>query len=74
MNGSPAENETKLRVEHYFTRNALGNHFEQLMAGTKVVFPGAGVAENFKDSASVHRPLRLLLNLAQRKGLPDHAA
>jgi hypothetical protein len=44
------------------------------MAGTNVVFLDPDIAKAFKDSESVNRALRLLLDLAKSQLPPDRAA
>ncbi len=73
MNQSPADNE-EMRAEYDFSRGVRGKHFEGYRAGTNVVLLDADVAKVFRDSESVNRALRLLLDLAQRQVPPDRAA
>jgi hypothetical protein len=73
MNSSnPADNE-EMRVEYDFSSGVRGKHYQQYRAGTNVVFLDADVAEVFKDSESVNKALRLLLDL-KRQLPPDRAA
>ena len=46
-----------------------GKHYHAYCAGTNVVFLEPDVAELFPDSASVNNALRLLVKLAQTKGV-----
>jgi hypothetical protein len=58
-----------MRPEYDFSRGVRRKHYESYRAGTNVVFLEADVAEVFPDSASVNQALRLLVKLAQTKGL-----
>jgi len=51
-----------------------GKRYEQFKAGTNVAFLDADIAKVFKDSESVNRALRLLLDLAKGQLPPDRAA
>lgn len=67
---SQAPNSTKdddLRPEYNFSGGVRGKHYEAYRKGTNVVFLDPDVARAFKDSASVNRALRLLLNLAKEQ-------
>jgi len=67
---SQAPNSTKdddLRPEYDFSSGVRGKHYEAYRKGTNVVFLDPDVARAFKDSASVNRALRLLLNLAKEQ-------
>lgn len=67
---SQAPNSTKdddLRPEYDFSGGVRGKHYEAYRKGTNVVFLDPDVARAFKDSASVNRALRLLLNLAKEQ-------
>jgi hypothetical protein len=55
-----------MRPEYDFSTGVRGKHHEQYKAGTNVVFLDADVAQVFKDSESVNRALRLLLDLAKQ--------
>jgi hypothetical protein len=55
-----------IRPEYDFSTGVRGKHHEQYKAGTDVVFLDSDVAEVFKDSESVNRTLRLLLELASQ--------
>ena len=63
-----------MRTEYDFSTGVRGRHHEQYKAGTNVVFLDADVAKVFKDSESVNRALRLLLDLAKSQLPPDQAA
>ena len=60
----PEENDDIL-PEYDFTHAVRGTHHEAYKEGTNVIFLDADVAKIFKDSDSVNRVLRLLLNLAK---------
>jgi hypothetical protein len=70
---SPA-NDDDMRPEYDFTAGVRGKHHEQYNAGTNVVFLDADIAKVFRDSESVNRALRLLLDLARTQLPPDRAA
>ncbi|MGA2902262.1 MAG: hypothetical protein ABSD98_00400 [Candidatus Korobacteraceae bacterium] len=63
-----------MRSEYDFSAGARGRHHEQYKAGTNVVFLDPDIAMVFKDSESVNRALRLLLDLARNQLPPDRAA
>ena len=63
-----------MRTEYDFSGGVRGKHHEQYQAGTNVVFLDSDVAKVFKDSESVNRALRLLLDLAKNQLPPDRAA
>jgi hypothetical protein len=50
--------------EYDFSHGVRGKHHEAYQTGTNVVFLEPDLAKVFKDSESVNRVLRLLLNLA----------
>jgi hypothetical protein len=65
MNPSHIEETDDILPEYDFTQAVRGTHHEAYEQGTNVVFLDSDVAAVFKDSASVNRVLRLLLNLAK---------
>lgn len=67
-------NDDDLRSEYDFSAGVRGKHHQEYKAGTNVVFLDADVAQAFKDSESVNRALRLLLDLAKGQVPPDRAA
>ena len=71
-------NDDAIRPEYDFSVGVRGKHHEQHKAGTNVAFLDADVAKAFKDSESVNRALRLLLDLAKSQlpltGRPDREA
>ena len=73
MSRNDPASEEDMRPEYDFSAGVRGKHHEQYKAGTNVVFLDADVAEVFKDSESVNRALRLLLDLAKSQ-LPPHRA
>jgi hypothetical protein len=70
--GNPASDD--MRSEYDFSAGVRGKHHERYKAGTNVVFLDADIARVFKDSESVNRALRLLLDLAKSQLPPDRAA
>ena len=68
MNQAPnADQENDLRPEYDFSGGVRGKHHEAYRKGTNVVFLDPDVARVFKDSESVNRALRLLLELAKEQ-------
>jgi hypothetical protein len=63
-----------MRPEYDFSAGVRGRHHEQFKAGTNVVFLDADIAKVFRDSESVNRALRLLLDIAKSQLPPDRAA
>jgi hypothetical protein len=61
------EADDELRPEYDFSRGVRGKHHEAYRQGINVVFLDADVAEVFRDSTSVNRALRLLIDLARRQ-------
>ena len=55
------------RSEYDFSGGVRGKHHLSYRAGTNVVFLEPDVAAAFKDSSSVNRALRLLLDLAKKQ-------
>ena len=74
MSGNNPVSQDDLRSEYDFSSGVRGKHHERYESGTNVVFLDADVAQAFKDSESVNRALRLLLDLAKRQLPPDRAA
>ena len=60
-----SEGDENILPEYDFTNAVRGKHHEAYQAGTNVVFLEPDIAKVFKDSESVNRVLRLLLNLAK---------
>jgi hypothetical protein len=73
MARSNSASDDEMRAEYDFSAGVRGKHHEQYKAGTNVVILDSDVAKVFKDSESVNRALRLLLDLA-RQLPPDRAA
>jgi len=71
--GNPASDDD-MRPEYDFSAGVRGKHHEQYNDGSNVVFLDADVAKVFRDSESVNRALRLLLDLAKNQLPPDRAA
>jgi hypothetical protein len=63
-----------MRPEYDFSAGVRGKHHEQFKDGTNVVFLEADIAKVFRDSESVNRALRLLLDIAKSQLPPDRAA
>jgi hypothetical protein len=63
-----------MRSEYDFSAGMRGKHHEHYKAGTNLVFLDPDIAKVFKDSESVNRALRLLLDLAKSQLPPDRAA
>jgi hypothetical protein len=74
MKRSDPVSDDDMRPEYDFSAGVRGKHHEQYKAGTNVVFLDADVAKVFKDSESVNRALRLLLDIAKSQLPPDRAA
>jgi len=72
MNRNSPPDDDEMRPEYDFSAGVRGKHHEQYQAGTNVVFLDPDVAKVFRDSESVNRALRLLLDLA-RNQLPPAA-
>ena len=63
-----------MRPEYDFSGGVRGQRYQQYEAGTNVVFLDPDIAKVFKDSESVNRALRLLLDLARNQLPPNRAA
>jgi hypothetical protein len=75
MNQAPnPDQEDDLRPEYDFSGGVRGKHHEAYRKGTNVVFLDPDVARVFKDSESVNRALRLLLELAKEQVPTGHQA
>ncbi|MGA7238685.1 MAG: hypothetical protein WBY44_23590 [Bryobacteraceae bacterium] len=74
MKRSNPVSDDDMKPEYDFSAGVRGKHHEQYRAGANVVFLDADVAKVFKDSESVNRALRLLLDLAKSQLPPDRAA
>jgi hypothetical protein len=59
------EGDEDILPEYDFAHGVRGKHHEAYKAGTNVIFLDPDLAAIFKDSDSVNRVLRLLLNLAK---------
>ena len=53
--------------EYDFSGAVLGKYYERYRQGTNVVLLEPDVAQAFKDSESVNRALRLLLDIARQE-------
>lgn len=60
--------------EYDFSSGVRGKHHEAYKAGTNVIFLEPDIAKVFKDSDSVNRALRLLLDLANENVHPNRPA
>lgn len=56
-----------MRTEYDFAEAVQGKHHRAYQDGTNVVLLEPDVARAFRDSASVNRALRLLLDLAREQ-------
>ncbi len=65
MNQEPEDDD--LLPEYDFSEAVRGKYYERYRQGTNVILLDADVAEAFKDSESVNRALRLLLDLAKQE-------
>ena len=65
QNVNPEEDEDIL-PEYDFAQGERAVHHEAYKAGTNVIFLEPDLAKVFKDSASVNRALRLLLDVARQ--------
>jgi hypothetical protein len=59
-----------LLLEYDFSGAVRGKYSERYRQGTNVVLLEPDVAQAFKDSESVNRALRLLLDLARQEAVP----
>ena len=59
----------EMRPEYDFSGGVRGKHVQAYRAGTNVVFLEPDLVAAFPDSASVNHALRLLIRLAQSKGV-----
>jgi hypothetical protein len=58
---------SEMRPEYDFSEGVRGKHHESYREGTNVVLLDSDIARVFRDSASVNRALRLLLDLANKE-------
>jgi hypothetical protein len=61
------EDDDDLRPEYDFSGAVRGKYYERYQQGTNVVLLDPDVAQTFKDSESVNRVLRLLVDLARHE-------
>jgi hypothetical protein len=66
-NAMSQEPDDDLLPEYDFTGAIRGKYYERYQQGTNVVLLDPDVAQAFKDSESVNRALRLLLDLARHE-------
>ena len=60
-----SENDEDILPEYDFANGVRGKHHAAYQEGTNVIFLDPDLAKVFKDSASVNRALRLLLDVAK---------
>lgn len=58
---------SEMRPEYDFSEGVRGKHYDAYRESTNVVILDSDIARVFRDSASVNRALRLLLDLANKK-------
>jgi len=63
----------EMRPEYDIRGGVRGKYYERYRAGTNVVLLERDVAEVFRDSESVNRALRLLVNVAQASASPEES-
>jgi hypothetical protein len=61
-----------MRTEYDFSEAVQGKHHEAYKEGTNIVLLEPDIARVFRDSASVNRALRLLIQIAHDQ-TPKHA-
>lgn len=61
------EAQDTMRPQYDFSKGARGKHHKAYQQGTNVVLLEPDMAEIFKDSASVNRALRMLVELADKQ-------
>jgi|GEM_PF-1199068 len=61
------EDDDDLQPEYDFSGAVRGKYYERYQQGTNVVLLDPDVAQTFKDSESVNRALRLLVDLARHE-------
>ena len=59
--------EDKMRSEYDFSKGVRGKHSQAYNQGSNIVLLEADVAAVFKDSESVNRALRLLMDIAGKE-------
>jgi hypothetical protein len=69
-----SEEDEDMLPEYDFSHGVRGKHHEAYQAGTNVIFLEPDLAKVFKDSDSVNRVLRLLLNLANEDAATNRPA
>ena len=68
------DNNDEMRPEYDFSAGVRGRHYQEYRAGTNVVLLEPDIAAVFPDSASVNQALRLLVRLAETKGVVEGRA
>jgi hypothetical protein len=61
------EDDDDMQPEYDFSGAVRGKYYERYQQGTNVVLLDPDVAQTFKDSESVNRALRLLVDLARHE-------
>jgi hypothetical protein len=61
---NPESNE-EIRAEYDFSGGVRGKYYEQYKKGTNVVLLDPDIAEVFRDSESVNKALRVLIEIAK---------
>ena len=62
-----SQDDDNLEPEYDFSGAARGKYYQHYQQGTNVILLDPDVAQAFKDSESVNRALRLLLDLAKQE-------
>lgn len=57
----------EMRADYDFSQGVRGKHHEAYREGTNVVLLDSDVAQVFRDSESVNRALRMLIDLADEE-------
>lgn len=59
------ELQDEMRPEYDFSKGVRGKHYEAFRKGSNIVLLDEDIAQVFKDSESVNRALRMLLDVAR---------
>ena len=71
MSQSNKESNEHMKAEYDFSRGVRGKYYKQYQQGTNVVLLDPDIAEVFRDSESVNRALRVLIEIA-REQISEH--
>ena len=71
MSQSNKESNEDMKAEYDFSRGVRGKYYKQYQQGTNVVLLDPDIAEVFRDSESVNRALRVLIEIA-REQISEH--